>query len=62
MLYVVAGEATLTLAGRDHQIASGWFSIVPRGTAHALKRRGRNPAILLSVLGGEACGPAAASR
>ncbi len=60
MLYVVAGEATLTLAGKEQQIASGWFSIVPRGMPHALTRRGRNPAILLSILGGEPCGAPAA--
>ncbi len=57
MLYMVAGEATLTLAGKEQKIASGWFSVVPRGTAHALTRRGRNPAILLSVLAGEPCRP-----
>jgi len=54
-LYLVAGEATLQLAGKDQDIMPGWFSIVPRGTSHALARKGRNPAILLSVLSGPEC-------
>lgn len=55
MLYVVAGEATLTLGGRDQTISSGWFVLVPRGMSHTLTRRGRNPAILLVVSGGQPC-------
>lgn len=61
MLYVVAGEATLSLGGRDQGIASGWFALVPRGMAHTLTRRGRNPAILLSVAGGQPCATGAAN-
>jgi mannose-6-phosphate isomerase-like protein (cupin superfamily) len=56
MLYVVAGEATLNLGGKEQAIASGWFSLVPRGTPHSLTRRGRNPAILLSITSGQPCG------
>jgi len=55
MLYVVAGEAMLTLGGRDQAITSGWYAMVPRGAAHVLTRRGRNPAILLSTVGGQPC-------
>jgi mannose-6-phosphate isomerase-like protein (cupin superfamily) len=55
MLYVVAGEATLSLNGRDQVIGSGWYAMVPRGMPHTLTRRGRNPAIVLSTLGGEPC-------
>lgn len=55
MLYVVAGEATLTLGGRDQTISSGWYALVPRGTSHTLTRRGKNPAIVLAISGGEAC-------
>ncbi len=55
MLYVVAGEAMLSLGGRDQAISSGWFVTVPRGMAHTIARRGRNPAILLSVAGGQPC-------
>jgi len=55
MLYVVAGEALLTLDGRDQTITSGFYAMVPRGTAHTLTRRGRNPAIILMTVGGQPC-------
>ena len=55
MLYVVAGEATLKIGDIEQRISAGWFSMVPRGTAHALSRRGRNPVIILSMLSGEPC-------
>ena len=55
LLYVVAGEAMLTLDGRDQPITSGWFALVPRGMPHTLTRRGRNPAIVLAIAGGQPC-------
>ena len=57
MLYVVAGEAALTLGGKTETVKSGWFSIIPRGVPYVLIRSGRNPVILLSVLGSQPCGP-----
>lgn len=54
-IYVVAGEVTLTLNGRDSALQSGWYAMVPRGTAHALTRKGRNPAVLLLTVGGQPC-------
>jgi len=61
-LYVVAGEVTLQLAGKDQDMSPGWFSIVPRGTKYTVTRKGRNPAILLSVISGPPCRSATASR
>lgn len=58
MLYVVAGEAMLSMDGREQAISSGWYAMVPRGTAHTLTRRGRNPAVILSTRGGTPCGDA----
>ncbi len=55
MLYVIAGEASITIAGKTQQITSGWFSVVPRGTERAVVRRGRNPVILLSIVSGPPC-------
>ncbi len=55
MLYVIAGEASITIAGKTQTITSGYFSIVPRGTLRTITRRGRNPAILLSIVGGPPC-------
>jgi mannose-6-phosphate isomerase-like protein (cupin superfamily) len=55
-LYLVAGEATLTLGGgKEQAITPGWFTIVPRGTSYAIGRKGRNPAILLSTVSGRPC-------
>lgn len=55
-LYVVAGEAMLTLgSAKEQPISPGWFAIVPRGTSYALGRKGRNPAILLSTVYGRPC-------
>jgi len=55
VLYVVAGEGTLRLGNRDVALESSTVAIVPRGTARALTRRGRNPLIVLSVVSGPAC-------
>jgi mannose-6-phosphate isomerase-like protein (cupin superfamily) len=57
MLYVVGGEGTLALGGRDVPLAAGTFASVPRGTTYGLTRRGRNPLIILANLAGEACSP-----
>jgi mannose-6-phosphate isomerase-like protein (cupin superfamily) len=62
MLYVIAGEGSITMAGKTQNITSGWFSLVPRGTSRTLARRGRNPMILLSIVGGPACAPGAAAQ
>jgi mannose-6-phosphate isomerase-like protein (cupin superfamily) len=61
-LYVVAGEVTLQLAGKEQDLAPGWFSIVPRGSSHSVSRKGKNPAILLLIASGPACAPQSASR
>jgi mannose-6-phosphate isomerase-like protein (cupin superfamily) len=56
MLYVVAGEGTLLIPSRaPAPIAPGSLSIVPRGAAHAIERRGKNPLIVLSILSGTPC-------
>ncbi|HYN07680.1 MAG TPA: carboxypeptidase regulatory-like domain-containing protein [Vicinamibacterales bacterium] len=55
MLYIVAGDATLKLGDKEQNIAPGWFSVVPRGMAHTITRRGRNPLLILSSISGPAC-------
>jgi mannose-6-phosphate isomerase-like protein (cupin superfamily) len=55
MLYLMAGEATLTVAEKDQNINAGWFGLVPRGSAHTLVRRGRNPMVVLSIQTGQPC-------
>jgi len=54
-LYVVAGDATLRLGGTDRPLSPGALAVIPRGTTHTLSRRGRNPVIFISVVGGPPC-------
>ena len=56
MLYVVGGDGTLRLDGRDLALQAGSFAQVPRATSYSLSRRGRSPVlIVLAVLVGEPC-------
>ena len=55
VLYVVAGDATLMLGGKEHRIPSGSLAIVPRGMEHTITRRGGGPVILISTVGGPPC-------
>jgi mannose-6-phosphate isomerase-like protein (cupin superfamily) len=57
MLYVVAGEGTHRIGGRDVPLTNTTLAVVPRGTAHSITRRGSNPLILISFFGGPACQP-----
>lgn len=59
MIYIVAGEGTLTMGSNPLKVAPGWFSLIPRGVAHTLTRSGRNPLVLLSVVSGTPCSTAA---
>ena len=54
-VYVVAGEGTHRVAGRDSAVAAGSFAIVPKGTPHSLTRRGSRPLIFVSTLAGPPC-------
>ncbi len=51
ILYVIAGEGVLRTGGRDQSLDAGSMVIVPRGVTYTLERRGRNPLIVLSVVG-----------
>ena len=65
VLYVVAGEGALRIGDRATALMPGSLSTIPRGTAHGLERRGRNPLIVLSTLAGAPCPavtPTAASK
>ena len=54
-IYVVAGEGSHRISGRDSALAAGSFALVPRGTAHTLTRRGSRPLIFISILAGPPC-------
>jgi hypothetical protein len=55
MLYVIGGEGTLRLDGRDVTLRPGSFAVVPRGTSYGFIPRGRNPLIVLGFLAGAPC-------
>jgi hypothetical protein len=55
IIYVVAGEGTHRVGGRESSLSAGSFVVVPRGTAHSLTRRGSRPLIFVSTLSGPPC-------
>jgi mannose-6-phosphate isomerase-like protein (cupin superfamily) len=61
-LYVIAGQGSVHIAGRDQPLTAGVFVMVPRGTPHALAASGRNPLVLLSIRPGDRCDKPAAAR
>ena len=50
LIYVVAGEGTHKIKGNEIPLEAGMFVTVPRGTPHAITRKGRNPIIVLSIV------------
>jgi mannose-6-phosphate isomerase-like protein (cupin superfamily) len=50
LLYVVAGEGTHRINGKEIPLAAGVLATVPRGSPHSITRRGRNPIIVLSII------------
>jgi hypothetical protein len=59
IIYSVAGEGTIRLHSDSSPIEPGALTIIPRGVAHAIDRRGKNPLIVISVLSGGPCTGAA---
>ncbi len=57
LIYVVAGEGTHKVGGREIPLSGGVFSIVPRGVTHGIVRRGRQPLVLISTMSGPQCQP-----
>jgi hypothetical protein len=53
--YVLGGEGSLMLNGRETKLGLNGFASVPRGTSHSFSRRGNRLLVLLSVLSGEPC-------
>lgn len=55
MLYIVAGEGTHRIGGREIPLSAGVFAVVPRGIPHSIARRGSRPIIVLSILSDQPC-------
>jgi Carboxypeptidase regulatory-like domain/Cupin domain len=53
--YVLGGEGSVSLDGKNARITTNGFISVPRGTPHSFEKRGNRPLMLLAVLGGEPC-------
>jgi Carboxypeptidase regulatory-like domain/Cupin domain len=53
--YVLGGEGTLMLNGKEMKLGLNGFASVPRGTSHSFSKRGNRLLVLLSVLSGEPC-------
>jgi mannose-6-phosphate isomerase-like protein (cupin superfamily) len=57
IVYVVAGEGTHKVGGRESPLVNTTFAFIPKGTPHSLSRRGSRPLIFISVLAGPPCQP-----
>jgi mannose-6-phosphate isomerase-like protein (cupin superfamily) len=53
--YVLGGEATFRVAGKEAALAAGGYVAIPRGTPFSIARRGNRALSLLSVLSGSPC-------
>jgi hypothetical protein len=53
--YVLGGEGSIRMDGRETKLGLNAFVSVPRGTSHSFTRRGNRLLVLLSVLSGEPC-------
>jgi mannose-6-phosphate isomerase-like protein (cupin superfamily) len=53
--YVVAGEGTIQVDGRNVAVEATSFVSVPRGVRFSVSRRGRRPLIMIMQLSGEPC-------
>jgi mannose-6-phosphate isomerase-like protein (cupin superfamily) len=53
--YVLAGEGTLRLDGRETKLQTNGFVSVPRGVLHSFVRSGNRPFVLLATLSGTPC-------
>ena len=56
-IYVVAGEGTIRMGGRDHALSASSFVTIPRGTPHSITRRGSRPLMFVSTVSGPPCQP-----
>jgi quercetin dioxygenase-like cupin family protein len=55
-VYVIAGQGSANLAGRQEPLGAAVFMMIPRGTPHALTAT-KKPLVLISTRAGESCAP-----
>lgn len=56
-VYVIAGQGSARLAGREEPLRAGVFMLIPRGVVHTIAPSGRSPLVMLSTRAGEKCTP-----
>lgn len=54
-IYVIAGDGTAHVGGRDERLRAGFLLIVPRHTPHSFTVNGKSPLVMLSTRAGEKC-------
>jgi mannose-6-phosphate isomerase-like protein (cupin superfamily) len=57
-IYVIAGQGSANLAGRQEPLGPAVFLMIPRGMPHALTAT-KKPLVLISTRAGETCAPQA---
>ncbi len=55
-IYVIAGEGTAHVGGREERLRAGYFLLVPRRASHSFSVTRKGPLVLLSTRAGEKCG------
>jgi mannose-6-phosphate isomerase-like protein (cupin superfamily) len=55
ILYVVAGDGAVRVQKQETKVSAGYYALIPRGAPHSIRRQGRNPLIVLSILAGTPC-------
>jgi quercetin dioxygenase-like cupin family protein len=51
LVYIVDGQAEITIAGKNHSLAAGEMIIMPANKPHALKARARFKMLLVMIKG-----------
>lgn len=54
-IYVIAGDGTAHVGGRDQRLHPGFLLVVPRQTPHSFTVNGHSPLVMLSTRAGEKC-------
>jgi mannose-6-phosphate isomerase-like protein (cupin superfamily) len=55
-IYVIAGQGSASLAGRQEPLGPAVFLMIPRGMPHTLTAS-KKPLVLISTRAGETCAP-----
>jgi hypothetical protein len=55
-VYVMAGQGTLQVNGREEPLAAGAFVVIPRGVQHAFAIGAKKPLVMISTRSGGGCG------